>query len=290
MSFRTVIISSRCKLEYSLNFLVYRNSECEKRILLDEIKTLVIDSLQVSITSNLLFELMKKKIKVIFIDDKHNPEGELVPYQNNYYSYRKIKSQMEIPQARKKILWNEIVRAKILSQANNLAKINKSEAYQLLLNYSLNIVDDDITNREGHAAKVYFNSLFGKDFSRDDDNDINKFLNYGYSIILSAINREVKILGYLTELGVHHIGESNSFNLSCDLMEPLRSLVDSLVINDDVNNDNFKLKFIEILSLKVKYLNKEIFLDNAIKLYVEDLMNYLLTGDEEKIRFIEYEL
>lgn len=290
MSFRTVIISSRCKLEYSLNFLVYRNSECEKRILLDEIKTLVIDSLQVSITSNLLFELMKKKIKVIFIDDKHNPEGELVPYQNNYYSYRKIKSQMEIPQARKKILWNEIVRAKILSQANNLAKINKSEAYQLLLNYSLNIVDDDITNREGHAAKVYFNSLFGKDFSRDDDNDINKFLNYGYSIILSAINREVKILGYLTELGVHHIGESNSFNLSCDLMEPLRSLVDSLVINNDVNNDNFKLKFIEMLSLKVKYLNKEIFLDNAIKLYVEDLMNYLLTGDEEKIRFIEYEL
>ncbi len=290
MSFRTVIISSRCKLEYSLNFLVYRNSECEKRILLDEIKTLVIDSLQVSITSNLLFELMKKKIKVIFIDDKHNPEGELVPYQNNYYSYRKIKSQMEIPQARKKILWNEIVRAKILSQANNLAKINKSEAYQLLLNYSLNIVDDDITNREGHAAKVYFNSLFGKDFSRDEDNDINKFLNYGYSIILSAINREVKILGYLTELGVHHIGESNSFNLSCDLMEPLRSLVDSLVIKNDVNNDNFKLKFIEMLSLKVKYLNKEIFLDNAIKLYVEDLMNYLLTGDEEKIRFIEYEL
>lgn len=290
MSFRTVIISSRCKLEYSLNFLVYRNFECEKRILLDEIKTLVIDSLQVSITSNLLFELMKKKIKVIFIDDKHNPEGELVPYQNNYYSYRKIKSQMEIPQARKKILWNEIVRTKILSQANNLAKINKSEAYQLLLNYSLNIVDDDITNREGHAAKVYFNTLFGKDFSRDEDNDINKFLNYGYSIILSAINREVKILGYLTELGVHHIGESNSFNLSCDLMEPLRSLVDSLVINNDVNNDNFKLKFIEMLSLKVKYLNKEIFLDNAIKLYVEDLMNYLLTGDEEKIRFIEYEL
>ena len=76
------------------------------------------------------------------------------------------------------------------------------------------VIEDDKTNREGHAAKVYFNSLFGKDFSRDNECNINKYLNYGYSIILSAVNREVKILGYLTELGVHHIGESNSFNLS----------------------------------------------------------------------------
>lgn len=290
MSFRTVIVSSRCKLEYSLNYLVFRNSNCEKRILLDEIKTLVINSLQVSVTSNLLFELMKKKIKVIFIDDKHNPEGELVPYQNNFYSYRKIKAQMEIPQSRKEVLWNEIIKSKILAQANNLAKSHRNDSYQLLLNYAMNVIDDDITNREGHAAKVYFNSLFGKDFSRDDDSNINKYLNYGYSIILSAINREVKILGYLTELGIHHIGESNSFNLSCDLMEPLRPLVDSLVIKDQINDDNFKLIFIELLSKKVKYLGKEIFLDNAIKLYVEDLMSYLLTGDIDKIRFIEYEL
>ena len=233
---------------------------------------------------------MKKKIKVIFIDDKHNPEGELVPYQNNFYSYRKIKAQMEIPQSRKEVLWNEIIKSKILAQANNLAKSHRNDSYQLLLNYAMNVIDDDITNREGHAAKVYFNSLFGKDFSRDDDSNINKYLNYGYSIILSAINREVKILGYLTELGIHHIGESNSFNLSCDLMEPLRPLVDSLVIKDQINDDNFKLIFIELLSKKVKYLGKEIFLDNAIKLYVEDLMSYLLTGDIDKIRFIEYEL
>ncbi len=290
MAFRTVMVSSRCKLEYSLNYLVYKNSETEKLILLDEIKTLVIDSLQVSITSSLLFELMKRKIKVIFIDDKHNPEGELVPYQNNFYSYRKIKSQMVISQEFKNILWNEIVVMKIINQAKNLNYLKKYDSYQLLVDYSLNVIEDDKTNREGHAAKVYFNSLFGKDFSRDDECNINKYLNYGYSIILSAVNREVKILGYLTELGVHHIGESNSFNLSCDLMEPLRPLVDSLIIKNEINDDNFKLKFIELLSKKVKYVGKDIFLDNAIKLYVEDLMGYLLSGDKGKIHFIEYEL
>ena len=290
MAFRTVMVSSRCKLEYSLNYLVYKNSEIEKLILLDEIKTLVIDSLQVSITSSLLFELMKRKIKVIFIDDKHNPEGELVPYQNNFYSYRKIKSQMAISQELKNILWNEIVVMKIINQAKNLNYLKKYDSYQLLVDYSINVIEDDKTNREGHAAKVYFNSLFGKDFSRDDECNINKYLNYGYSIILSAVNREVKILGYLTELGVHHIGESNSFNLSCDLMEPLRPLVDSLIIKNEINDDNFKLKFIELLSKKVKYVGKDIFLDNAIKLYVEDLMGYLLSGDKGKIHFIEYEL
>ncbi|MGM9969484.1 MAG: type II CRISPR-associated endonuclease Cas1 [Anaeroplasma sp.] len=290
MSFRTVIVSSRCKLEYSLNYLVYKNSECEKMILLDEIKTLVIDSLQVSITSSLLFELMRKKIKVIFINDKHNPEGELVPYQNNFYSYRKIKAQMNILQEYKTKLWNNIVKMKIIYQAKNLSYKGKNDSYQMLVDYSLNIIDDDRTNREGHAAKVYFNSLFGKDFSRDNKCDINKYLNYGYSIILSAFNREIKILGFLTELGVHHIGESNSFNLSCDLMEPIRPLVDSLVIKNEISDENFKLKFIELLSKKVNYLGKEIFLDNAIKLYVEDLMGYLMTGDERKINFIDYEL
>lgn len=42
----------------------------------------------------------------------------------------------------------------------------------------------DVTNREGHAAKVYFNALFGKDFTRSRDCIINAALNYGYSLIL----------------------------------------------------------------------------------------------------------
>ena len=49
----------------------------------------------------------------------------------------------------------------------------------------------DSTNREGHAAKVYFNALFGMSFTRSADTPVNAALNYGYSIILSAFNREV---------------------------------------------------------------------------------------------------
>lgn len=290
MSFRTILIESRCKLEYSLNHLIYRNGNVEKRILLSEIKTIIVDSLQVSITSNLLSELIKNKIKVIFVDEKHNPIGELTPFQNNFYSYRKIKTQISFSEHNKNYLWQKVVTKKIINQAKVLCENSYYEAYDKLLAYALEVEEGDKTNREGHAAKVYFNALFGDDFSRDDESNTNKFLNYGYSIILSAINREIKILGYLTELGIHHIGESNPFNLSCDLMEPIRPLIDSLVKSGMINDENFKKIFAGILTKKVQYNNKEFFLDNAIRLYIEDMFNYLINGDEEKIRFIEYEL
>lgn len=289
MAFRTVIVENRAKLEYSLNYLVCRKDNEEKKVLLDEIKTLIINSLQVSITTSLIAMLIEKKIKVIFIDSKHNPSGEIVPYQNNYYSYRKIKEQINFEEKYKIKLWTEIIRKKIHNQSINL-KLLKKDTSLLLDEYEKNIKDGDISNREGHSAKVYFNSLFGNNFNRDQDNVINKYLNYGYSIILSLINREIKILGYLTEIGIHHIGESNSFNFSCDLIEPLRPLIDYYVIMNLVDEENFKQVFIEILKINVKYNNRDIIFDNAIHLYVEDLINYLKTGDEEKIRFIDYGL
>ena len=291
MAFRTVIVNSRCKLELSLNFMVCRKENDETKIVLDEVKLLVINSLHVSMTSSLFAEIIKKKIKVIFVDDKHNPIGEITPYQNNYYSYRKIKAQFNFPQQSKDYLWMKIVERKILNQAKNLLISGKDSEFSKLMQYLEEVELCDISNREGHSAKVYFNALFGKGFSRnDEENIINKYLNYGYSIILSTINREIKCMGYLTELGIHHIGESNPFNLSCDFIEPLRPLVDSFIIKGNVNNDNFKHELAKLLSIKVKYQGKELFLDNAIHLYVEDLLNYLNTGDIGKIRFIDYEL
>ena len=40
----------------------------------------------------------------------------------------------------------------------------KLDEYLRLGEYIENIEINDVTNREGHAAKVYFNALFGKIF------------------------------------------------------------------------------------------------------------------------------
>lgn len=198
--------------------------------------------------------LSKKKIKIIFCDETHNPECEIVSYYNNFYSYRKIKEKINFVSNSSQV-WKLIIKEKIKNQAKNLYYMNlKEDADHLMIFYD-EVTDNDLSNREGHSAKVYFNSLFGSTFSRRDDNIINKYLNYGYSILLLCINREIKMLGYLTELGIHHIGESNQFNFSCDLIEPLRPFIDSYVLRGIVTEENFKIKFIEILTENVIYNN-----------------------------------
>ena len=159
-------------------------------------------------------ELIEKKVKVIFCDTKSNPQFELTPYYSNYCSYKKIQNQINFEQKFKDLLWKRIIEEKIKNERRLLEKLGKREASKLI-EYEKNVEIGDLTNREGHAAKVYFNSLFGNKFSREDGNNrIIKYLNYGYSIIVSLINREIKLFGYLTELGIHHKGETNPFNLT----------------------------------------------------------------------------
>ena len=289
MSFRSLVINNRCKLEYSLNYLVINKGDETKRVLLDEVKMIIINSTQVSITSTLIAECINKKIKILFGDVKHNLVGEITPYKNNYYANKKIKEQISFDEERKNFLWQQIVKMKIKGQADNLKIIGKDDVSNLLYCYSNEVELGDVTNREGLAAKSYFRAIFGKDFYREDDSiEVNTYLNYGYTIILSSFNRSIKALGYYTELGIHHIGETNSFNFSCDLMEPLRPLVDLIILKKEINMENFKQEFINMLSKVVIFEESSTYLDNAIEEYVSNCLQYLKTGNESKIQFINY--
>ena len=76
----------------------------------------------------------------------------------------------------------------------------------------------------GHAAKVYFNALFGMDFSRTANNSINAALNYGYGIIVVGFqprNCFKRLLN--TDRYISHSNMFNQFNLSSDLMEPFQA-------------------------------------------------------------------
>ena len=64
----------------------------------------------------------------------------------------------------KEKIWTRIVYEKIFNQMQFLKKLNKEE-YRLLEQYLSELEWNDSTNREGFAAKVYFNALYGMDFS-----------------------------------------------------------------------------------------------------------------------------
>ena len=290
MSWRTVVISNNAKLDYQIGYLVVRGSETTK-IHLNEIGMLIIESTAVSMTSYLLNELVKNKIKVVFCDEKRNPSSELVPYYGSHDTSAKIRKQIEWTKDDKAHIWTEIVSEKIKQQALLLQKYGKQEA-NMLFQYMQEVEFGDVTNREGHAAKVYFNALFGKSFTRTEDNPVNAALNYGYSIILSIFNRVIVSLGYITQIGLFHDNMFNQFNLASDLMEPFRPLVDSLVIElkpDKFESDE-KYSMLKILNTEVIVADKKEVLTNAIKIYCRSVCDALNDRDVSLIRFYYNEL
>ena len=186
MGFRTIAITKRAKLNLTMGFLEIRGEETIK-VFLDDIDILLIDNQAVSLTAALITELMKKKIKVIFCDDKRNPQAELIPYYGSGDSSRKVKYQIAWSDNTKEKIWTRIVYEKIRNQALFLKELGRKREEELLNSYLEDMQPGDTTNREGLAAKVYFNGIFGMGFSRDDDTAINSALDYGYSFTTYTI-------------------------------------------------------------------------------------------------------
>lgn len=287
MSWRTVVVSTHSKLEYKMGYLVCRNEQTQK-IHLSEISTLIVESTAVSFTSALVVELIKNKISVIFCDEQHNPHSQLLPLNGSFDASKKLKTQIEWDDAIRRDVWTEIVANKIYQQAKHLKAIG-SEQSTLLFSYLEELQDGDSTNREGHAAKVYFNALFGMLFSRNNECVINSALDYGYAIILSAFNRAIVANGYSTQIGLYHRNEYNFFNLACDLMEPFRILVDRAVANLRLENFDVDAKraMQNVLNEKVKIAYREHTVIDAISIYSKSVFNALNTKDLSQICFYE---
>lgn len=291
MSFRTVVISKQSKLSYKNRFLVVKQEDDEKYVHLSEIDTIIVDSIAVSISAYLLKELADNKINIIFCDELHNPFGELIPFYSKHNSSKMISNQIKWNDELKNKVWQEIVKNKITNQGLLLQKTH-SEKSELILSYIRDVTLGDKTNREGHAAKVYFNALFGNSFIRNTNDNINSALNYGYSILLSTVSKEIINNGYLTQLGVHHKNEFNEFNLSCDFMEPFRIIIDNFVYYNKNRklDQQYKMDLVNIFNNKFKYDDKTYTLKDIIRLYVKNLLDYINDNENNNYKgFIFYE-
>ena len=290
MSWRTIVITKRAQLDLQRGFMVVRGEHTTK-VALNEIAVVLIESTAVSLTTSLLAELTKRKVKVIFCDEKRNPSSELVSYYGSHDTSNKIRKQIAWRQNTKEAVWTEIVSEKIRKQKELLELLGKEEA-ELLSSYLQQIAWNDETNREGHAAKVYFNALFGLDFTRTEDNLINAALNYGYSIILSSFTREIVANGYITQLGLFHDNMFNQFNLASDLMEPFRPLVDKCVLGMKLEQFEHeeKMWLVDILNQEVQIDGKIQYVSNAIKIYCKSVFDALNEDDSALVRFYKIEL
>lgn len=290
MGFRAIIINKQSKLEFRQNYLIVRFTNDKKKIFINEISVLIIEITAVCITAVLLQELVNRNIAVIFCDNKRNPCSNLLPVYGSYDSSEKIKIQINWNMQIKTILWTEIVKEKVKKQSELLELLNIQTD-----NYFNNIINEirinDVTNIEAQSAKKYFHFLFGSKYKRNSDTIINSALNYGYMVLLSLFNREVAKKGYLTQLGIHHDNIRNPFNLSCDLMEPFRTIVDREVylmnIKDSFESEE-KHKLLNIFNRKFIIKDKHYDLYDVIDIYCESIFLALKENDSSKIQFYTF--
>lgn len=289
MSWRVIVISTRAKLDLQLGYMVVRGERTTK-VHLDEVSLLIIETTEVSVTAALLAEMMERKIKVILCDGKRNPSAELMPYYGSHDVSAKIKQQISWSESVKGEVGTAIIYAKIKMQAALLKKL-KLDTALMLDEYAAQLQYRDASNREGHAAKVYFNSIFGVGFTRASDIAVNAALNYGYTVLLAACNREITANGYLTQLGLIHDNIFNAFNLGSDFMEPMRPFIDCWVYSMlqrgklDCFEIEQKHELLNVLNDYVVNNEKQVTLNYAIKLYCKSIFDALNNNDVSLIKW-----
>ena len=288
---RVIVVTGRSKLDLRYNSISIRRDNGTDFIHIGEVNTLILETTTISITAALMCELIKQKVKVIFCDEKSNPHFELLPFYGSHDCSAKIKEQIAWTDFLKESLWTIIVTEKIENQMKLLKKLNKEE-YRILQEYASQIEHNDNTNREGHSAKIYFSALFGNNFSRNKENSLNAFLNYGYQLLLSTFNKEIVANGYLTQIGIFHKNMFNYYNLSSDLMEPFRVIVDELAYKENPQKfeKDEKRKLQNILNLKFRINNVNHYLSDIIKIYTKSIFDALSANDLSLVRFFQDEL
>lgn len=276
MGWRSVIITQHAKLSYSAHMMRVQTRDGINQIPIEDIDLLLISTTQAVISSALISELTHQNAKIIFTDLKNQPICETVGYYPNNRSLGLLKKQISWEDNQKQKLWTKIIRSKMTNQLNIL-KLRGIE-YEDLEQEIDKLEIGDPTNREAVVAQKYFPRLFNKqNFSRRNSSAINAALDYGYSILLSIINKEIVSVGYLTQLGIHHHSNENQFNLGSDLMECFRPIVDYWVSGQKFNEltPDIKYGLVDMLNIELNYNGKTMLLRNIIPVYVRKCMNYL---------------
>ncbi|MEG2295758.1 MAG: type II CRISPR-associated endonuclease Cas1, partial [Oscillospiraceae bacterium] len=230
MAYRNLFISSSAKLTTQNNNLVVTN-EVGHSIPLEDINSIMIESRQVNISSSLLSKVAENKICLFICDEKHMPCGVMLPFNAHFKKLAVLESQFNLLKPLKKNIWKQIVMQKIENQAKVL-EIMEIKSYETVACIAKKVSSGDSENMEAVAASKYFKLLFGKDFTRGQENGINACLNYGYAILRGMIARTLVVYGFEPSIGLFHKSKVNAFNLADDIIEVYRPIVDLYTIQN----------------------------------------------------------
>lgn len=236
---RTLFFSTPLDLTLRNNQLVVSTRqmpEVKNSVPIEDIGFVVLENQQINITLPLLNALSDNNVAVIICGDNFMPNAMLLNLDSNTTQGEVYRAQIEASEPLKKGLWKQVVEAKIRNQAALLNKLGKDGGK--LKPYYSNVKSGDGDNREGIAAKIYWNELFGDDFIRSrEGSSPNNLLNYGYTLLRAAVARALMGSGLFPAFGIFHRNRYNAFPLADDIMEPYRPFVDEIVFDLYANGE-----------------------------------------------------
>lgn len=275
MSWRSIIVTQHAKISYSSRQLVVQTRDGVNEIPIDDIQLLLVSTTAAVITTAAIAALVDVNAKIIFTGRNSEPICETIGYYPNNRDKALIEAQFTWNDELKQILWTKLVIQKIRMQMQVCDFMQKDTVD---LADELNKMEvGDASNREAVVAHKYFTLIFNKKFVRREFDPVNSALNYGYSILLAAVNREIVVNGYMTQLGIHHHSEENDFNLGSDLMEPFRPIIDFWVVNHKFKEftPDIKYALVDLLNFEIEYNDKKTILRNALTKHVANCVNFL---------------
>ena len=228
---RTLVFTTPLDLSLKNRQLVIKHKEDlvpPQTAPIEDIGVVIVENQRVRFTVPLLNALADENVQVVFCDKCSMPHSMLVNLDVNATQGETLRNQMAVGEVLKKQLWKQIVEAKIRNQSRLLNKIGYNGS--VLRPYYSNVKSGDTDNREGIAARLYFQELFGAEFVRDRTQEgVNALLNYGYTILRAAVARSLVSSGLFLAIGIFHHNRSNAYPLADDMMEPYRPYVDEIV-------------------------------------------------------------
>ena len=287
MAFKNLYIESNVHLSVRNEQLVI-NSDEEYTAPLEDINSICIDSLKTNISVYTLNKITEHDIILYICDEKHMPTSVLLGVNRYSRKLRNLNRQLDMPKPVIKRMWQSIVKQKIENQAIVLKILGFNKEYKELINMVGAVCSGDSTNIEARAAALYFKTLFGEEFTRRDDTFFyNSALNYGYAIVRGMISRTLVMYGFEPALGIFHHNQLNSFNLSDDVIECFRPLVDLYVLlNIDVKEELDSKSKKEIYNV----INSLVLIDGKsynTQTAIENVVKSLATSFEKKENFIK---
>lgn len=287
---KTVIIDKGERLTLERGWLVVESPSGETRLPIEDVYSVVLDNRTAMLSVPVITALTSAGAHIVVCDEKHRPASVILPDNMHFRPFKVLRLQLSTSSVFNEKLWQRIVKAKIENQFRVLKLRDvKSEKQESVFELIEKVQPGDKRNYEAVAAKRYFPALFGQTFKRTDEDVTNYALNYGYSILRSAMAKALCGHGFNCALGIHHIGETNAFNLADDLMEPYRPIVDLWV---DANADQLyneltsqnRRELVDIVNRVVLLDGKRTHIRYAIEQTAASLYSAMTAGDPDVLK------